>query len=1687
MIESRVLEWLDFGDSAQIIDVYSKKNLLFIFKLLRYLLKNKSYPIILDILFLMIFFLQIFSITLINVAAEKEYLLDTLIYLDDLINIYSTIIYPSSYTKIVLIFFFIIIFYYIILAIVASTYKKMNVSLLTVLLNLFNLVIFYYLIGPVVIVSLMSLWCENGLHKYFRSTCFTTSTHIIYTILSFTMFILYTFISMVYSFYFNEIGTITTHQTDNTTQIFSNYNIYCLFSKISIYIFAFFFYKIDYEEEEHLLFKSLYESFIFIICLIMSIYTYKYVYFYNTIMNNLHHFGWYYSTWFSFCILLKTVLNLSGISNFIVIGWIIITFVINKANMIKEHILMTESNLFEFNDIKSIEMLKNLLLKSLSDKNNYKTKILLFGINKKFEEFIINNPEINYRYQKLMNDINLRKKINKEDTLPILSIIFILYSFYAEKSPNKNEIIFHMCYYLINKFKNPTYAIYLCSKLKTRSHKDLFYKYLLMEDIKDYLIFKLTKNKNKESIKHVEIGSVILYYLYIDLFKIKIYDGLNNQIDYFDLLKNASATNKTTETFLNCGANIFKAREEVTTIWNKIIELNPFSDECQKDYMMYLEVIIQDESLAREEAKKYMLLKNNKAQEKYNIYHSMFLVNTSCVLLIDGYLSNGKILYASQNFKYLFWNNNGKEILSLTMDDLLPNCIQSFHKELVNNAIKYSNIKYIFKEPRESLLKNKNNGIFNIKKFVKPVPNLSYGLIYITYIQKIHDPNLNIILDKDLKISGFTEISQIDSSFTMNDGFKLTNNIIGYHIGLILPDILPLLEYKNDEFNIIKKDFELKGYLYPVNSEKDIKNKIDIILDKIKHNKININDYKGELEDDPQNISLEYNDYLNDLSLKNIKPLSVFYKVELHNFLDGKYKYYVVNINYDMISENDIIGVVDGSATPDDQNSKNMRNILLKNKLSKTSLEGIKKIKIKVDKNINKNKLNGNNSGDNANDNNNNNISKNISKNVNNNDKNNNKNSDNDGDKEKSNKNNDNENTNEKNKEFQNANRFNSDSTYSYKSSVAIKGCNKIKNDIINKKETFPLKMMKILCYIFIIIIISLMVVDMILQKTSFNKLATFLEGHLLFNKIKINSATLYSISVSVRWMQHSLFKNSNSHFNEEWSNFYNNLLQKNVKIMEQLRDATSGLSDSFEKVISEKHIVDIYTYKLEETEKYNYTLDNIFSYIINNGIKLMDKFNDFVINDCVNISKDLGLKEINLKNLIEQSYYLYNLNLNSFASYEVEKKVGLKISNYFPFPFLCSSSVLLLLLFFYIYYIISLHTIELIFLDKLINFNSPNFDNYIKKLEELKKKIRNDNNEEEVKEDDIDFNELDSKKKEEEDQEGNDNVEEKKLNDEFEKRNNKKKSRNKQSKIQQQRRKKLSLMISFFRNNNILFAIKIVIISFFSLTYYLVFVFVKSNYKNNFLSFHDLNDSMNQVFSDSFKIFIRLKRQLDLYENYLINCETIGNFKKMIIPTISEIMIPKFGNLIMQIKSNSDFKQETIDSFNSLYSDNLCKQLIDYSYENSYCENFWSGVLTKGLEQSIAQMGVIIGTVIDELNSLNENNNKKLIDLIEESAFIEYEQFCEYYLFKAYNETANIFTQFREEKLNKSLGVIRIILIAYIIITINLFILQIYFVYSFNYILSSFVNFIGILPSKYLSEDENFYNEIIRFGDKYY
>jgi hypothetical protein len=270
-------------------------------------------------------------------------------------------------------------------------------------------------------------------------------------------------------------------------------------------------------------------------------------------------------------------------------------------------------------------------------------------------------------------------------------------------------------------------------------------------------------------------------------------------------------------------------------------------------------------------------------------------------------------------------------------------------------------------------------------------------------------------------------------------------------------------------------------------------------------------------------------------------------------------------------------------------------------------------------------------------------------------------------------------------------------------------------------------------------------------------------------------------------------------------------------------------------------------------------------------------------------------------------------------------------------------------------------------------------------------------------------------------------------------------------------------------------------------MTYYILCIFIKEKNKNKLYNFYKINEALDKVFKDSFDIYLPLKRKIEIYENNLIDCETIGDFEPINIPKVGNINTPKFGNVIMEITGDSDLEENTKEQFNLLFEHNVCKALLDNSPEVKYCENFWYGVLLKGLEQSIIQRDVILSSVLDELKSLNDANNKTLIGLMSDSSFIEYSQFNEYYLVKAYDMTYHISVKLRQQKLDSIIKNLRLILVIYLLISLFLFSLMIFFVYNFNALFSSFLNFIGIFPPKYLYEDESFYKEIVKFGEKYF
>jgi hypothetical protein len=227
----------------------------------------------------------------------------------------------------------------------------------------------------------------------------------------------------------------------------------------------------------------------------------------------------------------------------------------------------------------------------------------------------------------------------------------------------------------------------------------------------------------------------------------------------------------------------------------------------------------------------------------------------------------------------------------------------------------------------------------------------------------------------------------------------------------------------------------------------------------------------------------------------------------------------------------------------------------------------------------------------------------------------------------------------------------------------------------------------------------------------------------------------------------------------------------------------------------------------------------------------------------------------------------------------------------------------------------------------------------------------------------------------------------------------------------------------------------------------------------------------------------------------------------EMNIPTNEQLTTPKLGNLLMPLVSGiNDLSTETEKKLNQLYNADACAILVGGNSENSiiyeYCVSFWSNILVKGMEQAITQMGVSVASVTDELNSLNDlvkilqnNNSGNKVDnpktfddlMLRNASFFQFGIFVEYYLFKSYIETYKIFDILRDAKLNNIKSSFDIILYCYVVLCIVLLILLLFLVNQSKYLLNSFLNFVGILPVKYLIEDENFYQETLRLEQNVY
>ena len=1658
MIEENIIEWLEISDTIQKIDIYNGKNPPFLFKINFILSQYAQFPEYFYLLFIFLYFAQIWELNILKINVEEDSILEIMQYvkkvflLQDLItdNKAFAILFVSS------LLLFIISFFLCVINIIALKNQKKYRFILS-LNALINTVFLYYLIYINLETILMTILCVEN------NRLVICSFKKISFLIKFILIMLYAIIMIISLFfsslYFNNIGSI--NGSNVKCRINCNFTILIFIIKLIYVFFHFMLNGLINGDKSYLLLYGYY--FIFLLGnFSISVYTYKKLFYYNHLIHKFFFYGWLYTTWFSFCIFLKKLINIKDITLFVIIGLIIITVGFYYNSKYRTFKLITEFNIFEANSLKDIEIYITMLLTFFKAKDN-KSKILISGVIKRFEEFISTNAELSEQYYKLLNDKHLQKKFTSYNELTILSIISIIYSHNIEKSKDSTDIILTNCYFLVNKFKNPVYAIWLCSKIKSCTHLQSYYKYVLMEEIKEYLIKILKKNTNKLTIKHVQISSVILFNQYVDLFKMKIYDATCSQIEYFDILKNSVTTTKTTENFLKIGEDILTLRKDILNLWEKIILLNPFSDESEKDYIIYLDTILQDDILLKTEEKRFNTLKTEKLPERNNPYFSMFNQELSAVLLVDGYSYNGKVFYATPNFASLFMFT-GKEVLNTSIDDLLPDVIQNFHRYIIEDAIKFSNLGYMFKKSKDSLLKGKNGLIFNIKLYVKPSPNLSFGLIFFVYIQKFPEQDFIIILDEHLKVSGFTEMYSIGTNFTMNNNnYGLSHYVNGHHIGLIIPDIILQMNYdnKSNSFSLSKTNIDLKGSLYSIHNLKDLDSRIEKILEVLKERKNN-----EPYNENKFNSFEEYEELIRELNLNHPKSYSIFFRIESHSFINGKYKYYRIYVINDLLSGNENPMEIQSQNVntltyDDDNNFFNNPKLKLKdlNKVSNYTIttnhmdhlyRGPKLIKLRTEQNRKSNILN-------LND-----INK-IKKQTN-------VKEINIAEEDNYNKQNEVDSSNDNNKNIViNYSKRSHPSSILTQSSAESVEFNKLKNEIINKTDSFYVKLMKYLYTFFMILDLILIIYDFLFTVNKINSMVKYLKENLFFTDIKVCSSCIYQSSVYLKMIKRG-YVGEDHCIVESCHELFGKLLDKCLKEVRFQKDNISYFHSDFQEIFEQKINVDLHIYNRTFTDHLSLDLNNFLNLIISHGMRIIANLSD--IFDNTTEVDSLGILLVYSQNLIKNSLKLFYSDYSSFVGSEKELKLNKETYNS-PLRLIISILLFSLLIIIFSYLICKINFMELYFLDRLINFTSSSFDEYLKKLDELKKKFRDDTNEDEDKNGD----EFEGKG---DDPEGKN--ENSKIKDTTKDSNNKnsKKKKSKQNKLQQQRIKKKRVMSTYFYKINLFFGLKIGIISVISLTYFILTIVLFNRLKTNYKKFDSTVEEINNAYFDSFKIFLIFMEQINKYMDD-------NNKTNLIIPKDSEIDRPKFGNSLMYLTRNTKYSKEALNKLNTLYSNNACVILSSYSpNDNFICENILSSILTKGMEQAIIQMGIIITSVIDELNSLKEY--KTLKEIAQPStSFSDYVIYVGKFMLFSYLATQEIFEDFRNNENVYMCSVANILLVLFFGIKIILILFMLYLIYSYKNVIYSFFNFIGILPAKFIYDDDYLYKTIIKLEKDFY
>jgi hypothetical protein len=231
------------------------------------------------------------------------------------------------------------------------------------------------------------------------------------------------------------------------------------------------------------------------------------------------------------------------------------------------------------------------------------------------------------------------------------------------------------------------------------------------------------------------------------------------------------------------------------------------------------------------------------------------------------------------------------------------------------------------------------------------------------------------------------------------------------------------------------------------------------------------------------------------------------------------------------------------------------------------------------------------------------------------------------------------------------------------------------------------------------------------------------LSENMLFVHTKICTVGIYVNSLNIKLIKKGKIDDNICPIN--CHDIIINILKLLIKEISIIKENISYYNPIYQNIFNQRLNVDLYTFNFSEIDTLKLDFDNYLNLMIIQGMKIISN----VLTYFNGTSDDSETIVIHADNLIANSLKLFYSNYDGFKGSEKEKNCK-KVSGSYCLILIISFILVIIVIYIFSYFVCIIYKIEIHFLNSLINFNSKNFDEYLKGLEELKKKFREINEE---------------------------------------------------------------------------------------------------------------------------------------------------------------------------------------------------------------------------------------------------------------------------------------------------------------------------------------------------------------------